>query len=120
MSKAKAPADPVTAPVVCPIINSDRCEIDDLVVKHNAPVLAMCRKLIEAGYDQDRPLETYRGDTLRLRISSVCYGAKWTVEDNRVRTPTHARSWDRVASTGRASPVRPKDGPANPIPGYVP
>src|SRR6516162_5318194 len=118
MSKAKAPADPVTAPVVCRIINSNCCEIDDLVVKHNAPILAMCRKLIEAGYDQDRPLEAYRGDTLCLRISSVGYGAKWTVEDNRVGTPTHARWRDRVASTGRASPMRPKNGPATPIPGY--
>ena len=26
------------APIVCQIIGSDRCEVDGLVVKHNAPV----------------------------------------------------------------------------------
>jgi hypothetical protein len=36
-----------------------------------APVLALCRALIEAGYDHSRPLEAYRGETLCLRIRSI-------------------------------------------------
>ena len=58
-------------PVVCQIIGSDQCEVDDLVVRHSAPILAMCRALIDAGYEPERPLEAYRGDTLCLRVSSI-------------------------------------------------
>jgi hypothetical protein len=74
-------------PVACRIIGSDHCEVDGLVVKHNAPVFAMCRKLIDAGYDPELPLEAYRGEMLCLRVSSLRYGAKFTVNDNRRGTP---------------------------------
>ena len=40
-------------PVVCRIIGSDHCEVDGLVVRHSAPVLAMCRALMDAGYDPE-------------------------------------------------------------------
>jgi hypothetical protein len=69
------------APIVCQIIGSDRCAYGGLVVKHNAPVLAVCRKLIEAGYDPQRPLEAYRGETLCLKIRTIAVAAKLTVEE---------------------------------------
>jgi hypothetical protein len=47
----------------------------------NAPVLALCRALIEAGHDPDTPLEAYRGDLLCLRVRSIGEGARLTVED---------------------------------------
>ena len=47
----------------------------------NAPVLALCRALIEAGHDPDSPLEAYRGDTLCLRVRSIGEGAKLTVSE---------------------------------------
>jgi hypothetical protein len=73
-------AEPQT-PIVCHIIGSDRCASGGLVVKHKAPVLAMCRKLIEAGYDPERPLEAYRGETLCLKIRTIAEGARLTVEE---------------------------------------
>jgi hypothetical protein len=69
------------APIVCQIIGSDRCAYGGLVVKHNAPVLAVCRKLIEAGYDPQRPLEAYRGETLCLKIRTIAVAVKLTVEE---------------------------------------
>jgi hypothetical protein len=45
----------------------------------------MCRKLLEAGYDPDRPLHCYRGETLAMKItmkiSSISYGAKYSVSE---------------------------------------
>jgi hypothetical protein len=104
MSKAKAPTDPVTSPVICQIINSDRCEVYGLVVKHNAPVLAMCRRLIEVGYDPDRPLEAYRREVLCLRISSIGYGAKFTVKEKQ-GTPILRRLYEAPTGVSTASPI---------------
>jgi hypothetical protein len=47
----------------------------------NAPVLALCRALIEAGHDPNTPLEAYRGATLCLRVRSIGEGAKLTVKE---------------------------------------
>lgn len=95
------------APVVCGLINSDRCEADGLVVKGNAPVLTMCRKLIDAGYDPDRPLEAYRGDVLCLRVSRIGYGAKFTIKDSQYGTPALRRWYERTNGMSTASPMRP-------------
>jgi hypothetical protein len=63
---------------------SDVCSAEGFTIRSAAPVLALCRKLIDAGYDPDRPLHAYRGDTLCLKIRSIGEGAKLTVrEDNR-------------------------------------
>jgi len=47
-------------PIIAQFIKSDRCSAEGLEVRANAPALAMCRKLIEAGYS-DRPLHCFRG-----------------------------------------------------------
>jgi hypothetical protein len=96
--------------LVCQLTGSDRCSVDGLVVKHAAPVLAMCRALIGAGYDPARPLEAYRGETLCLRVSSLGYGAKFTVKDNRCGTPA-LRRYEASPSVSTASPMRPIDSP---------
>jgi hypothetical protein len=48
----------------------------------HAPVLALCRALIEAGHDPAMPLEAYRDATLCLRIRSIGEGAKLTVKES--------------------------------------
>ena len=65
------------------IIGSDRCEAAGITVRAAAPVLAMCRKLLAAGYDPDRPLHAYRGDALALKVRTIGEGAKLTVEESR-------------------------------------
>jgi hypothetical protein len=101
----------MSAPVVCQLTGSDGCEFDGIVVKHTAPALAMCRALIDAGYDRERPLEAYRGEMLCLRISSIGHGAKFTVKDNRYGTPA-LRRYEASPGVSTASPIRPSDRPA--------
>jgi len=55
-------------PIIAQFIKSDRCSAEGLEV---APALAMCRKLLEAGYNPDRPLHCFRGKTLAMKISSI-------------------------------------------------
>jgi hypothetical protein len=100
------------APIACQIIGSDRCEVGGLVVKHNAPVLAICRALIEAGYDPEQPLEAYRGDTLCLRVSSIGHGAQYTVEENRSGGPPVLRRYKAFPGRAVAPPMRPTDSPS--------
>jgi hypothetical protein len=76
-------------PIRARITGSNHCEADGLTVRAAAPVLAMCRKLIEAGYDPARPLHAYRGDVLALRVRSIAAAAKLTVDES--RTPRFVR-----------------------------
>jgi hypothetical protein len=85
------------------MIDADRCEAEGHSVKAAAPVLALCRKLIEAGYDPATPLHAYRGDVLALRVRSIGEGAKLTVTDSRCGTPV-LRPW-RDQQAGSANPT---------------
>jgi hypothetical protein len=83
---------------------SDRCEVDGMVACGHAPVLGLCRALMAAGYDQNRPLHVYRGDTVALMILSIGEGATYAVEDNRRGTPSFRRWRNRSEKSGAASP----------------
>jgi hypothetical protein len=100
----------MTSALRCQLVGSDRCVCGDLSVRHNAPVLAMCRKLIAAGYDPDCPLEAYRSETLCLRISSIGHGAQYTAEEH--RGPPELRRYKAFSRADVAPPIRPNDGPA--------
>ena len=58
-----------------------------IIARSYAPVLALCRRRIEAGIDPDRPLHVYRGDTLALVVRSIAEGARLAVGDNRLGHP---------------------------------
>ena len=58
-----------------------RASAAGVVVTGHAPVLKLCRRLIEAGHDSALPLEAYRGAVLCLRIRSIGEGAKLTVNE---------------------------------------
>jgi hypothetical protein len=57
------------------------CSALGITATSNAPVLALCRRLIEAGHDPSARLEAYRGTTLSLRVRSIGEGAKLTVHE---------------------------------------
>jgi hypothetical protein len=57
------------------LVGSERCTALGITARSTAPVLALCRALIEAGQDPDRPLRAYRGDVLCLRVHSIGKGA---------------------------------------------
>jgi hypothetical protein len=57
------------------ISGHDRCDAEGLTVRAFAPVLAMCRKLVDAGHDPATPLHAYRGDTLAMSVTSIGWDA---------------------------------------------
>jgi hypothetical protein len=66
-------------PIRAELSGGRRCSAVGITATGNAPVLALCRRLIEAGHDPALPLEAYRGTTLCLRVRSIGEGAKLTV-----------------------------------------
>jgi hypothetical protein len=77
-----------------------------VTARGRAPVLALCRVLIEAGHDPGLPLEAFRGDVLCLRIPSIGAAARLTVDES------HGCRFVRCRREGQqtpdlASPMRP-------------
>ena len=81
-----------------------------IIARSYAPVLALCRRRIEAGIDPDRPLHVYRGDTLALVVRSIAEGARLAVGDNRLGHPRFVRF--RRRSDGAALHMRQNGAPA--------
>ena len=65
------------------IIGSGRCSAEGHTGRGLSPVLALCRKLVEAGFDPGLPLHAYRGDILCLTVRSIGEGARLTVKERR-------------------------------------
>jgi hypothetical protein len=51
-----------------------------IVINSGSPVLALCRKLIQAGCPSSADLECYRGETLALHVRSIGEAAKLQVD----------------------------------------
>ena len=66
------------------IFGDDTAEACGVSVKSNAPILELCRRLIEAGRHPASPLEAWRGQTLALRVKTLAAGARLTVDENRM------------------------------------
>src|SRR5215831_1288773 len=97
-------------PILAQFIKSDRCSAKGLEVRANAPGLAMCRKLLEAGYDPDRPLHCFRGETLAMKISSIAYGARYSVSEPSTGSGVRLVPYlDGPQKSGVAPPIRFSD-----------
>ena len=83
------------------LTGSDTCAALGPTVKSGAPVLALSRKLIEAGRDPGTPLEAYRGDTLCLRVRSIGEAARLRMDTDKTGRPV----FKREKTTARASLV---------------
>jgi hypothetical protein len=85
------PEHPVTVEdrpsIICTITGPDTAAACGLAARAAAPVLALCRFLVEAGYDPGERLEAYRGSTLCLTVSSIGEGARLAVRDNKWGSP---------------------------------
>jgi hypothetical protein len=68
-------------PLHAELIGSRRCSAVGITATGNAPVLTLCRRLIEAGHNPAAPLEARRGSTLCLRVRSIGEGARLTVRE---------------------------------------
>jgi hypothetical protein len=57
------------------LTGSHTCTALGITAKSGSPVLALCRKLIEAGHNPAMRLEMYRDNTLCLRVRSIAEAA---------------------------------------------
>jgi hypothetical protein len=58
-------------PIHAELAWSDTATACGIAVRSSTPVLALCRKLIEAGHDPDRPMQVWRGPVLCLHVRSI-------------------------------------------------
>jgi hypothetical protein len=62
------------------LIGSDTCTACGHTAHGAAPVLALCRLLVDAGINPAQPLDAYRGDTLCLHVRSIGEAAKLEID----------------------------------------
>jgi|SRR6476469_3315166 hypothetical protein len=72
---------PLRPPIRAEIINSGQCSAEGITARGSAPILKLCRKLIQAGVDPNRPLHVYRGDVLAIVVRTIGDGARLTVKE---------------------------------------
>jgi hypothetical protein len=53
------------------LIGSDQCTARGITVRGDAPILILCRKLIEAGLDPTTPLVAYRGKMACIFVTTI-------------------------------------------------
>jgi hypothetical protein len=83
------------------LVGSNTCTAAGITVVDHAPVLALCRALLTAGQEPNRPLRAYRGNVLCLQVRSIGQAAQLTVEDDRHGRPRLRRWRDRARGVWR-------------------
>jgi len=99
---ANAPPDKTQAVSIRAALIGDTCTALGIAARGSAPVLALCRELVAAGFDPALSLEGWRGETLCLRVRSIGEGSRLTVENDRHGKP-RLRRWrhrDRGCGAG--------------------
>jgi hypothetical protein len=98
------------------LLGSNTCRARGITTRGNAPVLALCRALLGAGYDPSRPLHAYRGKVLALKVRSIGEGARLTVADTRIRRllPQEWAKLEKSAAQGRVLAAGPSLASAEP------
>jgi hypothetical protein len=81
-------------------LKGDTCAAFGITGHGSAPVLALCRELVSAGFNSAAPLEAWRGEILCLRVRSIGEGAGLTVEDDRHGRPRFRRWRERGCGAG--------------------
>ena len=71
--------------IIAAVEGSDLCHAAGYTVKDRGPVLAMCRLMVQSGFDPQRPLLAFRGSELAMRIKTIAYGAHYAVAENQKR-----------------------------------
>jgi hypothetical protein len=92
------------------LVADDNCCALGMTVRGPAPVLALCRLLVEAGHDPATPLEAWRGDVPCLRIRSIGAAAA-------LRVGTHGVGFETLSECTAASPVEKTPVRSCPVPG---
>lgn len=104
ITSMRTPKSPETQVIRAELIRSE-CRALGLAARGHAPIFAICRSLIAAGYDPSTKLEAWRGDVLAISLS-IGAGSDLTVEDDRHGRPRLRRWRNREQRYGAASPIR--------------
>src|SRR5262249_22908970 len=95
----------ITQPVICATLSgSSCCEAAGITARGHAPILALCRKLLAAGFNPDSALIVYRNGVLSIRINSIGKAASLVVEDSKNGRPRFRPA--RSARGGAVSRMR--------------
>jgi hypothetical protein len=70
------------SPIRAEIVGDRAASAEGITATGAAPVLALCRALVRAGFDPATPLLAYRGDVLSLQVGSIGQGAALTVRES--------------------------------------
>jgi hypothetical protein len=92
-------------------IGNDTASAAGITAHSTAPVLVLCRQLVEAGHDPATPLHAYRGATLALKVRSIGEAAGLEINGKgngfrRVREVDAAPLVRNSASVGSKTPPR--------------
>ena len=96
------------------LVGADTAVAAGITATGHAPLLTLCRRLVEAGHDPSTPLEAYRGTILCLRVRSIGAGARLTVKEGPDGKPRFATPGpDGRQSCGGQPPTRSNAAPAH-------
>jgi hypothetical protein len=96
------------------LVGIDTCIAAGQVARGAAPVLAMCRQLIEAGHDPELSLRAYRGDVLCITVRTIGEGAALTVAEGSRDMPRFRRWKPMLYREGSPRIARPKQPATTP------
>lgn len=97
-------------PIRAELIGSDKATSEGITARGQSPVTMLCRQLIAAGFDPDRPLEAYRGQTLCLKVRSLADGGRLTVREGD-NEPPRFTLWKPWQFRAVAPPIAPISSP---------
>jgi hypothetical protein len=95
-----------TDPIRADLYGTDEAIALGIVARAQAPVLALCRKLVAAGHDPSLPMHVYRGRTLALKVRSIGEGARLAIRGDGVGFRFEKSPSEGVCGQDTASPVR--------------
>ena len=93
-SSQRSQAVPIRAELV-----DNLCTAAGLTARGFAPVIALCRELVAAGFHPSRPLHCYRGDSVALVVCHIG-------ESARLHVGTHGVGFEPAPECTGGSPVR--------------
>src|SRR5262249_5459489 len=83
------------------LTRSNIATAEGITARAESPVLALCRKLIEAGYDPATPLNAYRGQTPALRGLGIGAAPGLRVTADGTGRPVFVRQESSAATSKR-------------------
>ena len=85
---------------------SETARAEGVTAQGPAPALKLCRLLIAADFDPDRPLHAFRGEMLCLVVRTIGEGSRLTVDESRTAFAPW-KAFCRVAVSPSIAPFEP-------------